>query len=69
MSKITIELQDTDDGLVAVETTIEGFDPNSKAQQMAGRINSYIAHIGQAKKEKRETAEKPYAGSSLIALI
>lgn len=67
MAKIIITLEDTDEGLVAVETTIHGFDQTSRAQQMGDRINSYIAHIAQEKDKTEEPAVKPYRSKLILA--
>lgn len=45
MSKITIEFEDTEDGQVAVGTTISEFSETSPAAQMATRVVQYIDAI------------------------
>lgn len=57
MAKITIEFEDTDDGQVAVSTTIAEFREDSKAVQMATRVCQYIDAIASAQ-----------AGESLVTL-
>ena len=57
MSKIVIEFEDTDDGQVAVSTTIAEFSETSKAAQMATRVCQSIDAIGKA-----------HAGESLVTL-
>jgi hypothetical protein len=48
MATIQIMLRDTDDGLVDVETTIlEGWDSNSNAVALTGRINTFLAEVAQ----------------------
>lgn len=49
MTVIHIVLKDTEDGLVDVETTIEGFDLTSNAQALAGRINGFLAEVAEHK--------------------
>ena len=62
MTTVTIVLADTDDGLVAVDTTIEGYDRKSNAQRMADELNAYMAHQHEQKgasllSDKPETAQ------------
>ena len=45
MSKITLDFEDTEDGRVAVSTTISEFSADSKACQMAARVVQYINDI------------------------
>ena len=44
MTTVTIVLADTDDGLVAVDTTIQGYNRQSNAQRMSEELNAYMAH-------------------------
>lgn len=44
MTTVTLIISDTEDGLVAVDTTIDGYDRQSKAQRMADELNAYMAH-------------------------
>lgn len=47
MAKVTITLNDTPEGLVSVDTVVEGYDEAnpSPATQMASTVNQYIAAI------------------------
>ena len=47
MATIHMVLRDTDDGLVDVETTVEGWDDKSNAQALANRLNGFMAEIAQ----------------------
>ncbi len=49
MSKVTIEFEDTEDGQVAVGTTIAEFSEASNACQMATRVCQYIEAIASAR--------------------
>lgn len=55
MSTVTIVLRDTDDGLVDVETTVDGWDDASNAIALANRVNGYMAEIA----NPRPTKEVP----------
>ena len=49
MTRITMIFEDTTDGLVDVQTEIEGFDLSSNAQALASRVNSFLGEIAQLK--------------------
>lgn len=62
MTTVTIVLADTDDGLVAVDTTIQGYNRQSNAQRMSEELNAYMAHQHEQKgasllSDKPETAQ------------
>ncbi len=45
MTKVTIVLTDTEDGLVSAITTVEGYNANSNAQALASRLNEVMGEI------------------------
>lgn len=49
MATIHMVLRDTDDGLVDVETTVEGWNDKSNAQALANRLNAFMAEIAEPK--------------------
>lgn len=62
MTTVTMILEDTEDGLVSINTTIEGYDRQSNAQRMADELNAYMAHQHEQKgaallSDKPETAQ------------
>jgi len=42
MTKITIVLEDTEDGDVAIHTDVKGYDKDSNAQDLAHRISIFL---------------------------
>lgn len=48
---VTIVLIDTENGLVDVQTTISGFNPNSNAQALATRLDTFMAEIAHQQNE------------------
>ncbi len=62
MATIHMILRDTDDGLVDVETTIEGWDDKSNAQALANRLNGFMAEIAELTPSDSDCPHKNVVG-------
>ncbi|MCH9838050.1 hypothetical protein K0U83_20475 [bacterium] len=66
MAKIQIEIED-ESGQVAVNTTITGYDENSKACQMAERILMFVDRIAERQGKPEIVPQIVHAASEINA--